>query len=74
MKRHKFVPIVFTDNESLACQNEKIINGLGTIELKFFHGTIGGQITSGHYAAGPVDQSPIYRGLAAQLNRTERTA
>lgn len=68
------MPIEYTNNESLACKNENILNGLGTVSLQLFYAQVGEESLPVDFPAGPVDQSPIYEGLKSELDLTERTA
>ncbi len=74
MQRVGFVPMNWTDNPKLACRNDDIINGLGTITLHLCKGKIICTAPNPSYYPGPVDQSPIHRAHEAELDMTERTA
>ncbi len=75
MRKLDFVHMNWTDNVDLACQNDQILNGLGSIVVKFYRGTIGAKSRKPRYSTGPVDQSPIYTGFKARLGMlTERAA
>ena len=70
-----FVPIVFTDNRDSACRNAEVLNGLGSITLKLYHGTLARKAEPiDEYTPGLSDQAPLYRGLEDQLDKTERAA
>lgn len=69
-----FTPLKFTENVNLACKNKAVLDGLGTIELKIEPGTLSNTpVTHPWCQQGPVDQSPIYRGMKDDFDMTERT-
>lgn len=68
-----WTPIEYTHDIKLACKNEAILNGLGTIELNLAYCTVGAEShESTKFYDGPSDQSPLYHGMQAGLGMTER--
>ena len=68
-----FDTIQFTEDETIACRNAKVLDGLGTLKLKLMYGTAGSKpVENPTYPTGPIDQTPIHRALATELEVTER--
>jgi hypothetical protein len=70
----KFVRMNFSDNDSIVCRNQDILNGIGTIKLELSYGKIGDYVPNPTYYKGPVDQSPFHRAHQAELELDHRVA